>query len=704
VLSAEWTPAWGLRSGLLDRVRVWEVAGWAAVLGVAAILRLASLANGPLAPDEAQPALAAWRMWLQNAPPDVGPGVLLIHALAASFGLFGASDFVARLPTAMAGLALVAAPLLLRPLLGPVATLAAGALLALSPMLVFGSRHVDPAILVPTLLALLVGVCARALLAAPAVDGSDDGWEQGATPSPQPSPKGRGSDALASGAAGYHERRADPSESQTAWRWWAYAVPVLLALLLTAGSVAVPALLAVVGAALITWWPAKERGLGARGQEPGGAEDARAAARLAAAGSAASDRVRGGLARGAVDESAARARLPKTQDAGGETARGGLPRPAEWLAAVPLRELDPRLAGVLFVATLVLVGTAGLMDLRGLQGALVDPWVSWLAPYYPRATPIPWLPTLLVYDLPIVVAAIAGIVVVVRRTRPFEHFLLWWTTLAALPLVFQPPDPLPYLLCWLLPLALLGGLALARLAAPGWTWRAVGEDALLAALAGITFVCAVNTVRLLQSSLAAPGGLSARGRELALGVLVLAFLALLHRRLSDWWQASGPPGEASRPLRVTAIIAVALGLAFVGVTNGRLQFADFGAGEAELLRPQALSPSVYSLVEEVQTWARQEPTSPIVVSDALQPLLLWHLRDVPTVRFQDTFPDALSTPPGTVRRGLWPAGPGAPEGERQPLDETITVGPIPSSSALWNWWVYRNSWLIPTRHDIIVVR
>src|SRR5207302_4281902 len=130
-----------------------------------------------------QTALAAWRMWLQHPPSDAGAGVLLLHALAASFGLAGASDLVARLPTVVAGLALVGAPWLLRPLMGPAAALASGSLLALSPIMVFGSRHVDPAILVPALLALLVGVSARALL------GSDG------------------------------------------WRRWAYAAPVLLALL-----------------------------------------------------------------------------------------------------------------------------------------------------------------------------------------------------------------------------------------------------------------------------------------------------------------------------------------------------------------------------------------------------------------------------------------------------------------------------------------
>jgi hypothetical protein len=696
MLSAESFVGLSPRAAWLDQARVWEVGGWTAVLAAAAVLRLAALGDRPLGPDEAQPAVTAWRMWLENAPNDVGAGVLLLHALALSFGLLGASDLVARLPTVVAGLALVAAPLLLRPLLGAWAALAAGALLALSPMLVFGSRHVDPAILVPTLLALLVGVAARALLGARAEELPGEVSDAGDAPSPKA--RDTASGALAQLGSAEDEPSAQPSPrgrgGRTDWRWWAYAVPVLLALLLMAGSVAVPALLAVLGAALVTWWPT--RGAEAGGQEPGSGDEGPGARQALASasqgqepGAGSPERGDAGQAPGSVAGAAARARLA---------------RPGDWLAAVPLRELDWRLVSALFVGTLALVGTALFLDLRGVQGALVEPWVSWLAPYYPRATAIPWLPTLLVYDLPIVVLALTGIAVVVRRNQPFEHFLLWWTTLAALPLVFQPPDPLPYLLCWLLPLALLGGVALGSLAAPGWTWQRFGEDAVLAALAGVTFVCAVNTVRLLQSLVASPAGVGPRGRELAFSLLLLAFLGLLHWRLVEWWRASGPAGEPSRPLRVSTIVAVAVGLAFVLVANGRLQFADYGAGGAELLRPHALSPNVYAIAEELQTWARQEPSSPIVVGEALRPLLLWHLRDVPTARFQNDFPDALHTLPGNVRRGIWPAGPGAPEGERQPLDETISITPIPSTGALWNWWLYRNAWLVPTRHDIIVVR
>ena len=80
MLSAESFAAWSPRVAWLDRARAWEVVGWTIVLAVAAILRLASLGDRPLGPDEAQPALAAWRMWLENAPADLGGSVLLLHS------------------------------------------------------------------------------------------------------------------------------------------------------------------------------------------------------------------------------------------------------------------------------------------------------------------------------------------------------------------------------------------------------------------------------------------------------------------------------------------------------------------------------------------------------------------------------------------------------------------------------------------------
>ncbi|HZU05320.1 MAG TPA: hypothetical protein VFB73_05055 [Chloroflexota bacterium] len=561
--------------------RGYEGAAWVGVLAVAALLRLAALGDRPLDAAEAGPALEAWRLWLGRPPAALESSALLSHVLKLGFGLLGASDVVARLPAVAGGVLLTLAPLLLRPVLGPLAAVGAGALLALSPLVVFASRRVDAAILVAALLALLVGVAVQAVTR--------------------------------------NERR------------WASAVPVLAGLLLAAGSVAVPAALAVLAAAALAWWPARREGW---------------------------------------------ARL-----------RSLAPPPALSLG--------------LFAATLVLVGTAGLTHLRGLQAALVDPWVSWLAPYYPRAVAIPWLAALLLYDLPLAGAAAGGLLLAVRRNRPFDQFLLWWAAAAALPLVFQPPDPVPYLLVWAVPLALLGGMAIGAVPALGWTWRGAAYSILLLALLAIDLCYVVNTTRLLASLFALRGGSPpVETRSLLASGLILLLLLVLHWRLARWGREH-LPGEqqANWEARVGVLAALALGLVFAITVNGRLNYAHYGAGGAELLRPEALAPDLWELIEEVQAWGRQNPNTPIVVSQALRPSLLWHLRDVPTVQFHERPPAA-----GTGLRFLWPAGPDAPPGERRPWRETIAPAPTMSPNALWNWWLYRNAWLVPIRHDIIVGR
>ncbi len=87
----------------LSAARAWEVAGWIAILASAAVLRLAALGDLPLGPDEALPAMEAWRLWLGRPPTDLEGAALLTHALVLAFGLLGASDLTARLPTVAAG-------------------------------------------------------------------------------------------------------------------------------------------------------------------------------------------------------------------------------------------------------------------------------------------------------------------------------------------------------------------------------------------------------------------------------------------------------------------------------------------------------------------------------------------------------------------------------------------------------------------------
>ena len=67
-------------------------------------------------------------------------GMFLFHSVAASFFLFGDSDFTLRLPMAIFGSGLVLMPLLLRSRLGQVGALAAGVMLTFSPAMLYFSR------------------------------------------------------------------------------------------------------------------------------------------------------------------------------------------------------------------------------------------------------------------------------------------------------------------------------------------------------------------------------------------------------------------------------------------------------------------------------------------------------------------------------------------------------------------------------------
>jgi len=133
-----------LDQGFVFPTAVVEPVLWALTLGAALITRLASLTNTPLSTPEAQRAFAAWQ-WVSGNPGAVdgrlwGPFAFLQTGLA--FFLFGAGDIIGRIGPALAGAALVAACLWLRPFVGTWGAWGAATLIALSPTFVYGSRQI----------------------------------------------------------------------------------------------------------------------------------------------------------------------------------------------------------------------------------------------------------------------------------------------------------------------------------------------------------------------------------------------------------------------------------------------------------------------------------------------------------------------------------------------------------------------------------
>ncbi|MBZ0111661.1 MAG: TIGR03663 family protein [Thermoanaerobaculia bacterium] len=116
---------------------------WAAILVVAVLLRIPGLGDRAMSHDESQHAYYAWALseggGYVHQPLLHGP--LLFHLTGLLFFVGGASETLARVYPAAAGLLLVLAPLALKRWLGRRGALAAAALIALSPSLTFYSRY-----------------------------------------------------------------------------------------------------------------------------------------------------------------------------------------------------------------------------------------------------------------------------------------------------------------------------------------------------------------------------------------------------------------------------------------------------------------------------------------------------------------------------------------------------------------------------------
>ena len=134
-----------------------------AVTAVALALRLYDLGARAMHHDESLHATFAWYFvdgrGYSHDPLMHGP--LQFHLLAALFKFFGDGDVTARLPAAVAGSALVAAPLLLRRWLGGPGTVIAALMLAFSPVLLYFSRFARNDLLIALWTLLLVAAVWR---------------------------------------------------------------------------------------------------------------------------------------------------------------------------------------------------------------------------------------------------------------------------------------------------------------------------------------------------------------------------------------------------------------------------------------------------------------------------------------------------------------------------------------------------------------
>ena len=138
-------------------VDLWQVSVFL-VASIGIFVRWWDLGWRPLQPAEAMLALESLSIVMGEAA-EIDVSALLLNGNALMMLMFGASDGVVRALPALAGSLLVLLPLWLKPQLGKSGTLITMVFLAISPTLIFATRHNTPEVLTAAA-GLTVVVCA----------------------------------------------------------------------------------------------------------------------------------------------------------------------------------------------------------------------------------------------------------------------------------------------------------------------------------------------------------------------------------------------------------------------------------------------------------------------------------------------------------------------------------------------------------------
>jgi uncharacterized protein (TIGR03663 family) len=142
-----------------------EVLAYAGLVAVALALRLIDLGDRTFHHDESQDAYFSWTFFT-SGDYEYNPllhGPLRFYLTAGMYGLFGVSDFTARLAPALMGTVIVALPYLLREQLGRLAAFTAAVLLAFGPSYLYFSRFAREDIYIACITLAMLAVVFRFL-------------------------------------------------------------------------------------------------------------------------------------------------------------------------------------------------------------------------------------------------------------------------------------------------------------------------------------------------------------------------------------------------------------------------------------------------------------------------------------------------------------------------------------------------------------
>jgi uncharacterized protein (TIGR03663 family) len=319
----------------------------------------------------------------------------------------------------------------------------------------------------------------------------------------------------------------------------------------------------------------------------------------------------------------------------------------------------------------------------GLGDALAGPIGGWLAGFGqegPHALAV-LAAMVLAYEPLTVLFGIGGFVRAHRGGRPFEQFLAWWAAGGVLLFIVAGRNHLTWISMAIVPLAMLAGTAIARLA-PAVMASETRKPLALFALLGLSFVYTIF-IALGNVTLPEP---NVPTSVLAAPVLALALLAVTFAWRFGW------------PLTGVATSATAFVLCLVLSVHAMMLLNPGGSlNAAEAPVGVATSPDVRTLADQVSTVlnelhiARQLEGLPVSetveVAEPYDRPLAWYLRqwrqtqvvasvdDAPAVAIQSF----QAKPP----RGAYAAQ----------TFQLSTAAPLPSLNAveMVRWWLYREA-------------
>jgi uncharacterized protein (TIGR03663 family) len=569
-----------------------EMVLYAAIVGVAAVLRLWNLQAAPLSTREAAQALAAFN----GTPLPAGGSPLLYGLNQVLFGLFSTTvnDAGVRLGAALIGTIMVLLPALFRSHIGRYGALAAALMLALSPTLVVASRSLDGSIVVATCALAAIGLGLRYFTTQKQID--------------------------------------------------LIGVAILIGVALAGGSGVITMVLVIVPALIIIQrWVASDE-----------------------------DRLR-------VKQLREEAHTLRTA-----LLWGG--------------------AAFILAATMFFLRPNGLAGVPEILSAWVAAWANSATGSAQVSISVAQLvQILLTYDLLILCFGIAGLIFALRRTTGVSVLLSVWAIGALLIILLQPGRQVLDLTLVLVPLALLGGSLLDRVATElqqYGSWRAEGLFALVAAImVGFAAIRAGNAAMGLtpatDSFLGMPVSVS---ETFFMGVALVAFVLVAVFVMLIGWRAT---------MRAVAITLFAL-LAVMSWSSAWRVTQLRPADPRELLwGPRTTSTDVSAMMTAIAAASKRDTgfldQAPVAVTlPQDNPVVRWYLRQFKNAQYNAVVTDLAPVIVAPLGSTFPPNVSEAYVGKQFAMQTQWEAAQLTDNDFM-RWWLYRESDLPPTPVQTMVV-